>query len=139
MQAKLHLLVPDVVYLAFLLALTSFLTVHSHHNIADDAFIYLRMANNITAGLGWAFNPHDPSNAATSPFYALLVAAIALLHLPGIGTMIAATVLGLFTLGAVVYFGTLDRGRMGAAFLGLGACTFPLLLRTAGLETSIYL
>jgi hypothetical protein len=139
MQAKLRLLVPDVIVLAFLLALTSFLAVHSRHNIADDAFIYLRMSNNIVAGLGWAFNPHDPVNAATSPFYALLVAAIALLHLPGIGTMIAATVLGLFTLGAVVYFGSLDRGRMGAAFLGLGASTFPLLLRTAGLETSIYL
>ena len=45
---------------------------------SDDAFIHLTIVRNVTHGLGWGINPHEPINLSSSPLYTLIVSALSL-------------------------------------------------------------
>ncbi len=108
--------------------------------MTDDAYIYLRMAQNVVHGGGWAFNAGVPVNAATSPLYELLVVALVALHLPRLDMpLVLANAFGLIALALAVYRGMLRSGQVAAGLAAVLACTFPALLQSEGLETSMYL
>ena len=106
----------------------------------DDAYIYLRMAENVVHRGEWAFNPGVPVNAATSPLYEVLVSLLTALHLPGMTTpLVLASAIGLAVLAFAIYRGTAYLGLRAAFLLALVSITFPTLLRSEGLETPMYL
>ncbi len=118
----------------------SVLIVYVWHQMPDDAYIYLRMAENLTHDQGWAFNPGVPVNAATSPFYALFLTALVALHLPGLATaLVLAGICGTTVLIFCVFEESLSLGTVPAAALAFAASTFPTLLKSSGLETPVYL
>lgn len=49
----------------------------------DDLFIYLRMVDNVLAGVGWGFNPHQSVNVASSGAWLLILVALAKVGLGG--------------------------------------------------------
>ena len=106
----------------------------------DDAYIYLRIAENVVHRGEWAFNPGVPVNAATSPLYAVFVALLVALHLPGLITsLVVASALSLGLLAVATYRGMLPFGPVAATLAALIASTFPTLLRSEGMETPTYL
>ena len=128
------------VLLLALLCITSVLAYGVRRQMPDDAYIYLRVAQNVISVHQWAFNPGIPVNAATSPLYGVFLAAIVALPLPGIETaLVVAAALGLFALAAAIFQGTRHLGAPTAFLLALVGSTFPTLLRSEGLETPMYL
>jgi hypothetical protein len=51
---------------------------------SDDAFIHLRLVDNLTRGLGWGINPHEPVNMSSSPLYTVLLALLSLAGVPSL-------------------------------------------------------
>lgn len=51
----------------------------------DDAFIHLRVAENLAHGKGWGVNAFEPINVSSSPLFTLLLAAGVRLGLPHLG------------------------------------------------------
>ncbi len=124
----------------FLLCLTAVLAFGMRRQMPDDAYIYLRISQNIVGLHQWAFNPGVPVNAATSPLYAVLLSLIVLLHLPGLTTaLIVAAAIGLFALAWAIFAGTRFMGLPAALLMAMVGSTFPTLLRAEGLETPVYL
>jgi hypothetical protein len=89
----------------------------------DDAFIHLRIADNLASGRGFGFNPGEPLPATTSPLWVLLLALPAVL---GANLVAAAKVLSAISLLAV----SVGTARLGwrltrrndvALLAGLGA------------------
>ncbi len=106
----------------------------------DDAYIYLRIAQNVATRGEWAFNAAVPVNAATSPLYGLLVSVLVALHLPGLSTpLVLASALGLSFLAFAMFRGCAYLGLPAAFLLALIAISFPTLLFSLGLETPVYL
>lgn len=79
----------------------------------DDVFIYLRVAENITSGVGPVFNPGDAHFPVTSPIWVFL---LALFHklLPFIGIVLLSKILYVIFLALASWFGFLIfRERIG--------------------------
>lgn len=129
----------DVAILAVIACVLAYLVYRVRTILPDDAFIYLRISNNIASGHGWAFNDGSAVNAATSPIFAIVVATLCFLRLPDIWPLLVASFLGLFTLAFVLYCEARSFGRMPALVLCLAVCTWPSLLITVGLEPSVFL
>jgi hypothetical protein len=124
----------------FIFAIIAGVLVHSYRQaIPDDAFIYLRIAENIVSGYGWAYNAGIPSDAATSPVYLLILSAIHMFGISGPNILLAGYALGLFTISAAIYWQLKTQGRSAAIFLALVASGLPMLLKNVGLETSTFL
>jgi arabinofuranosyltransferase len=68
----------------------------------DDAYIYLKYAQNIATGNGWSFNPGEPSYGTTSPLWTLLISAGELI---GIGAKNTGVALSLISLWLLVFLG----------------------------------
>ncbi len=51
----------------------------------DDAFIHLRVADNVASGRGWGINAFEPINVSSSPLFTMLLAAGVKLGLPDLG------------------------------------------------------
>jgi hypothetical protein len=106
----------------------------------DDAFIYLRIAQNIAQHGQWAFNPGIPVDAATSALYGLLLSLLVSLRFPQLtAPLIVASALGLGVLAIAVYRGMRGYGKVAAMFAAFIASAFPALLRSEGMETALYL
>ena len=125
--------------LAILAAVTCSSVVYMRHSMVDDAFIYSRMAEQIASGHGWTFNTGYPANAATSPFYVLAVAAAVFLHIPANYALLLVGFVGLYCLGAALYFGLCKYGAAAALFVAVLVCNWPPLLQNVGLETPVFL
>ncbi|TKJ16707.1 hypothetical protein [Blastococcus sp. CCUG 61487] len=111
---------------------------------SDDAFINVRIVENLLAGHGPVFNPGIRVEAGTSPLWLGLVALVSLL--PGLGIEWAAVCLGLgLTTAGFVLAGLGGRRLLGSrdsvvvpAGLVLAACLPPMWdFTTSGLETGL--
>ena len=67
-----------VFFLAFVPTIVKFLFFPSYPG-SDDAFIHARIVSNITSGLGWGINAHEPVNMSTAPLYTCLLCVFAFL------------------------------------------------------------
>lgn len=109
--------------------------------IYDDAFITFRYAENIAAGHGFVYNVGERVLGVTTPLFTLLLAALAWLRLPVIGSAVMISLICSGVTAILVY-------RM-AQSLGFGkfSCVpvtmyilFPRLIvtDTAGMETAFF-
>src|SRR2546430_8458334 len=75
----------------------------------EDAFISLRYARNLAAGLGMVYNPGERVFGATTPLHVLLLAALTALHLPD--PLFAVKLLSIFADGvtAAVWYRLIHR------------------------------
>ena len=106
----------------------------------DDPYITYRYAGNLAQGRGFVYNLHEPVLSTTTPLYALVLAAAALLRLD---LPLTSNAIGCAS-AAVGGWALWRLGRLGraptAAVAGLVLLpTFPHLLRTLGAETLFYL
>jgi len=129
----------DIAVLLVLAAVSLSVVSYGRNAIPDDAFIYLRIVDNLVAGQGWSFNAGHPISAATSPLYVLVLAALHLFGINGPQALLAGFALGLFLLAGSLYVGLRQQGRAAAALIAFVVLTWPALLRTIGLETSVFL
>ena len=100
------------------------------HNIgADDAYIHLRIATNLTQGLGWGINPHQPVNLSTAPAFTLLIAAAEEVTRHAIGLTqllsIVAVIAGLILIFLTVFS---ETASVNAAFLAEITAAFSVNL-----------
>ena len=114
------------------------LLVLVRRGIPDDAFIYLRYAENLHLGNGWAFNVGHPSDAATSPAYTLFLAITRGLGIGGPTALLLTFGLGMVAMAVGLYFGLRENGRLTAWAVALTALAWPGLLHVVGLETSFF-
>jgi hypothetical protein len=129
----------DISAVVIIAIFSAMLVYQVRHAIPDDAFIYLRIAENIISGNGWTYNAGIPSNAATSPVYLAVLAAIGMIGITGPNTLLVAYALGLFALSSTIYWQLRNQGRIQSIILALAASGLPLILENVGLETSIFL
>lgn len=107
----------------------------------DDAFISYRYALNLADGHGWSFNIGESgANAASSPLYVLVLAA---LHLVGLSVPTAGRLVALVGFSATAFMAYLLLARAGHVRAGVVAAaitaTAPILLMDQGMETPLYL
>jgi len=107
--------------------------------IADDAYIYLRFAQNLGQGEGWAFNPGEPIAGTTSPLFTALLALLHASGVPGPASLLVLFGAGLATVAIATFLALRDHGSVLALAAALVAITWPPLLRAVGLETSLLL
>lgn len=109
----------------------------------DDSWIHLQIARNLASGQGWSFNPGEPTGAATSPLWVLLITP--LFYLGGDVTVwvkVVGSLLYLATVLLVADVASLATGDRRVGLLaGALAALQPALIWTAlsGMETGIYL
>jgi hypothetical protein len=106
----------------------------------DDPFITFRYAKNLVAGYGFVYNPGERILSTTTPLFTLLLSAI---HLVTTDIHFLAILIGVVSLiiGGLLLF---DLSRSWNSLLVgwtglLLYTTFPLLARTLGSETPLYL
>ncbi len=108
--------------------------------LADDSFIYLRVAANVAGGEGWLYNPGEHANPATSVLYTLVVTAIGALAGFGAHTLVIAWSATLFALLCVHYLAWRESdGWTIAVTITLGAGLGARLLGAVGMETALLL
>lgn len=125
-----------IAHYALLVAIPGIFAFFMRKGIPDDAFIYLRMAETVTAGGGWGFNTGETISAATSPAFLIVLILFRLLGLAGEAGLFVAFTAGLVIAALVTYsaFNSIDR-RLGL-IIALVLTTSPFVLRSIGLETS---
>ena len=112
--------------------------LHGTHFI-DDAYITFRYAENLAAGHGLVFNAGQPVLGTTTPLFAGILAAWALL---GVAVPTAAKALGLASMAAVVLLlQILARRSVSlpvASAMGLAVALHPdtAFMATSGMETA---
>lgn len=107
--------------------------------IADDAFIYLRFAQNLARGDGWAFNPGETIAGTTSPLFTALLALLHVVEVQGPASLLVLFAAGLAAIAIVTFSALRAGGPVLAIATALVAITWPPLLRAVGLETSLLL
>lgn len=120
-----------------------FLSLLTYNDIAEDAYIYFRFAENIAGGYGYVFNRSGPPvEAGTSPVWQLLVAGLTFVPIP---LVTAVKLLGI-SFGAVALVLT---ARLAARFASDPVARLTPVLLTAtsvpfvlwghrGLETPLF-
>jgi len=104
-----------------------------HVGLCDDAYISLRVAQNLALGHGIVFNPGEHAYVSTSPAWVMLLAAGRFV----VGdTALAAQMLGtlfegLLVLSMVRYAGDGTCGKAAGAFAGILLLTNPVFLLTS--------
>ena len=93
--------------------------------LIDDAYITFRYAENLAAGRGMVFNPHEPVLGTTTPLFAVLLGAVRWL---GLEIPSAARVIGLASAMGIV----LITQRLAARFVG------PVAALAAGLCLALH-
>jgi arabinofuranosyltransferase len=108
----------------------------------DDAWIHFRVAENLAAGQGFSFNPHEPTSASTSPAWTVALAA---LYLVTSRIMLSSMALGVlfYLLGNVaVYYLAREVSssrKVGLVASVLCACTGRWVWSSlSGMETSLF-
>jgi hypothetical protein len=107
--------------------------------VVDDAYIYLRVVDNIIAGKGWTYNAHNSVNPLTSPLFPLLLIPLRFIGLDAIGTLWTAYGLGILAIAVLQYLAFRHEGRLLATVMALTTASGGVLMRSAGMETSIFL
>jgi hypothetical protein len=124
-----------LIQIGFLICTSACCSLFMAKQMADDAYIYLRIAQNVVHRAEWSFNPGMPVNAATSPLYCLLLSGIVALHLPSLSApLVIASALSLSALAIAIYLGVRPYGSAAAMLSAFVAITFPTLLRADGME-----
>lgn len=108
-------------------------------DIPDDAFITLRLANNLVHGLGWDYNPGAPSDIATSPFYVIYLIPFLFAFKNGHIALLMAYGVGLFIITTILYVALREKGRSTAFVVAISSLMPPFLIQSVGMETAIYL
>lgn len=106
----------------------------------DDPFITYRYAENLRNGLGFVYNPGEKTLSTTTPLFTLLLALFGNLwsDLPHLANFIG--VISLILGGVFLWDLAYTWKTPMAAWAGLLLYpTFPLLVKTLGSETPIYL
>ncbi len=107
----------------------------------DDAFITFRYAENIAAGHGFVYNADERVLGITTPLFTLLLAALAWLGLPVIGSAVTISLIcsGLTAILLYRLARSLDFGRFSCIPVTM-YIFFPRLIvtDTAGMETAFF-
>ena len=107
---------------------------------SDDAFIHLRIAALVEAGVGWGINPGQWVNMSTSPLFTLVVAGLDRLGLPPIGAAQTLSAVGSSAGLAFLYLSArrLSASRLAAVCVTAFAAVNTQLWRWTGtvLETT---
>lgn len=108
----------------------------------DDAWIHFRIAENLAAGLGFSFNPGEPTSASTSPAWTLLLSATYLITgqflVPALALGIAFFLL---TNVAIYYLALLAKPDRWLALLAAVFCATTgrwLWAGLSGMETPMF-
>ncbi|HET6267078.1 MAG TPA: hypothetical protein VFG11_05105 [Acidobacteriota bacterium] len=108
-------------------------------SIIDDGYIYLRVVDNILAGHGWVFNIGERVNPCTSIPYTLLLVLIRLVCRSPVGTILTGFGIGLLGLSWVQYWAFRELNRALGFVTALASIWEPILFRSVGMETSVFL
>lgn len=108
--------------------------------VYEDALIGYRFAENVSAGLGFVYNPGEPVQGSTTPLYVLLLAVF---RMVGLSPFLVGPVLNLLAdAGSVVLVGlVLRRWGRWSAVLGMAISAMsPIasMWAVSGLETGLY-
>lgn len=120
------------VRIAFIVAITAFLTWMFRHNQLDDSLIYARYIRNALQGYGLVFNPGEHVNALTSPLYSaatLLVAWLVFGHV-----LIAENLLFVIFFSAAA-----SLAERLAPWSGLLIASLAYFYYCIGMETALFL
>lgn len=124
----------DLLFCLSLVAAVLF-TWANRYAIPDDAYIYLRVAENIAAGDGWGFNAGHVHNSTTSPLHTVILAVFGLTGLNGANLLLFTWALGLLTLLVSVYAAFRPVQPATGGWLCLALSLWFNLYLTIGLET----
>lgn len=105
----------------------------------DDAFIFLRLLDNLLDGQGWAFNPGQNVNPITAPFYIIFMLPFRLLPMSEAMVIGSAYLVGVALLGVGVYLGMKCNGRLIAIICAISSVSGGVLVYSWGMETSLFL
>jgi len=110
-------------------------------SLVDDAYIFLRVVENIISGEGWVYNPSDTSgvNPLTSPLFPLFVLLLRLAGLTMESAIINVYILSLVVLSVFQYLGFRGLGRGNAVLISLLTSASGILIKSFGMETSLFL
>lgn len=110
-------------------------------HLVDDAYIYVRYAQNILTSNGWVFNPGEPHNTATSPLWVMLLvvqgAVFGIDHLTDLSY--AGSLAWMLVLVMLLYVFLRPAGRWIATATALTTVLSPHLYRTLGLPTTMHM
>lgn len=131
----------NIIWVVIYLFITSVFVLRAFSNWNyDDAYITYRYAANLSSGEGFVYNPGQRLLSTTTPLFTILLAAISFFwkDIPH-----AANVLGVLgiSLGTLFLWDMCKQKNQriaGYTCLALYP-TFPLLVMTIGLETSLYI
>jgi arabinofuranosyltransferase len=129
----------DGLALIALLGLVLSLSWQFRDSIIDDGYIYLRVVDNILAGHGWVFNVGERVNPCTSIPYTLLLALIRLFCRSPIATILTGFGIGLLGMSWIQYWAFREWNRALAFVIALASVWEPMLFRSVGMETTIFL
>jgi hypothetical protein len=106
----------------------------------DDPYITYQYAQNIANGVGFVFNPGERVLSTTTPLFALILAGLSLAwsNIPTLANLISAFSVAL----GAVFLWDLGRTWKSPAISWSGLLLYPLfpvLLRTTGSETPLFL
>src|ERR1041384_8245330 len=125
----------DAAFFVCLLAIAALATRYMTPLI-DDAHITLRRAINLAHGNGLVYNPGERLLGATSPVYAILLAALVPIFS---NSVVPAIYLWPVTLALAAWlaYRLVGRGPLGIV-AGIVLCTDPGLYPIVGMETTFY-
>src|SRR5688572_5618720 len=105
--------------------------------LVDDAFVSLRLAENILKGHGWVFNIGEYVNTCTAPLYVGVLMVLDVCGIHGPQSLLGAFGFGLGATAIVQYRVFRVEGRVMALFAVAVTTTNVLLLWSTGLETPL--
>jgi arabinofuranosyltransferase len=106
--------------------------------LADDAFVALRVAENVLRGHGWVFNIGEYVNACAGPLHVVILIALNVVGIAGPQSLLVAFGLGLGAIAVVQYRVFRVEGHILALFVVAVTTTSVLLLWSTGLETPLF-
>ena len=127
--------------LAFGLLTIIALGVLRGQDLLDDAYITAHYAQNIAQGYGWVWNPDAaPTDGTTAPLWTVILAAVSVLHLPFVSTVLLLNALCYAGLGvAGCRLAQNLAGPLGAVMCLICMSVLSVLLPDCvGIETPLY-
>lgn len=125
--------------MAVLFAMVGWLTWQFRNAIIDDGYIYLRVAENIVNGHGWVFNLGERVNPCTSSPFTILLVVIRFFCSSPVVTLLTAYSSGLIAIFTIQYLALRGESRALAFAIAAASVLEPLLFRSVGMETTLFL
>ena len=107
--------------------------------IVDDAFIYLRVSDNILRGEGWTYNLDSISNPCSGPLYSLMLLLPLSLGLSGPTSLLMLYAFGLVAFSTIVFKAVRPTGLGNAVAMSIVVLGSTTLFKSLGLETPWFL